>query len=61
MRRHLSPTVRLTAESGTSIWLGEGNRLPQKGRWQGVAADLGATGETLCRELSRRRTEGRGA
>jgi len=37
-------------------WLGEGNRLPEKGRWQEVAAELGVTGEALYRELSRRRT-----
>jgi CRP/FNR family transcriptional regulator, dissimilatory nitrate respiration regulator len=37
-------------------WLGEGNRLPEKGRWQEVAADLAVTREALYRELSRRRT-----
>lgn len=37
-------------------WLGEGNALPQKGRWQEVAAELGVTREALYRELSRRRT-----
>jgi CRP-like cAMP-binding protein len=36
-------------------WLGEGNRLPEKGRWQEVAAELGVTREALYRELSRRR------
>ena len=37
-------------------WIGEGNRLPEKGRWQEVAAELGVTREALYRELSRRRT-----
>lgn len=37
-------------------WLAEGHRLPDKGRWQEVAAELGVTREALYRELSRRRT-----
>lgn len=40
-------------------WLGEGNALPDRGRWQEVAAELGVTREALYRELSRRRTENR--
>jgi len=40
-------------------WLGEGNRLPGKGRWQEVAAELGVTREALYRELARRSTETR--
>jgi CRP-like cAMP-binding protein len=36
-------------------WLGEGNALPEKGRWQVVAAELGVTREALYRELSCRR------
>ncbi|CUH17288.1 putative signal-transduction protein containing cAMP-binding and CBS domains [Jannaschia seosinensis] len=40
-------------------WLGEGNSLPEKGRWQEVAAELGITREALYRELARRRTENR--
>jgi CRP/FNR family transcriptional regulator, dissimilatory nitrate respiration regulator len=40
-------------------WLGEGNRLPEKGRWQEVAAELGITREALYRELSRRRAGNR--
>lgn len=36
-------------------WLGEGHALPQKGRWQDVAAELGVTREALYRELARRR------
>ena len=38
-------------------WLGEGNALPERGRWQDVAAELGITREALYRELSRRRTK----
>jgi len=38
-------------------WLAEGNALPEKGRWQEVAAELGITREALYRELSRRRTK----
>lgn len=41
-------------------WLGEGNALPERGRWQDVAAELGVTREALYRELARRRA-GRGA
>lgn len=37
-------------------WLGEGNRLPEKGHWQDVANELGITREALYRELARRRT-----
>jgi CRP/FNR family transcriptional regulator, dissimilatory nitrate respiration regulator len=37
------------------VWLAEGNSLPEKGRWQKLAADLGITREVLYRELSRRR------
>ncbi|MFP4239739.1 MAG: Crp/Fnr family transcriptional regulator [Rhodosalinus sp.] len=37
-------------------WLAEGNALPERGRWQEVAAELGVTREALYRELSRRRT-----
>jgi CRP-like cAMP-binding protein len=36
-------------------WLAEGNSLPEKGKWQDVAAELGITREALYRELSRRR------
>ena len=37
-------------------WLAEGNRLPERGRWQDVAGELSVTREALYRELSRRRT-----
>jgi CRP-like cAMP-binding protein len=40
-------------------WLADGNRLPEKGRWQILAAELGVTREALYRELSRRRTAAR--
>jgi len=36
-------------------WLDEGHALPEKGRWQDVAAELGVTREALYRELARRR------
>lgn len=42
-------------------WLGEGNRLPEKGRWQEVAAELGVSREELYRELARHHTEKRSA
>jgi hypothetical protein len=42
-------------------WLGEGNALPGKGRWQEVASELGVTREALYRELSRRRARNRRA
>jgi CRP-like cAMP-binding protein len=68
--RHLARTVqaaRLRAEIRTlprvadrlDAWLGEGNRLPGKGRWQEVAAELGVTREALYRELAHRRGAGR--
>jgi CRP-like cAMP-binding protein len=41
-----------------AAWLAEGNRLPDRGRWQEVAAELGVTREALYRELSRRRRAG---
>ncbi|RFP86146.1 Crp/Fnr family transcriptional regulator [Rhodobacteraceae bacterium 63075] len=40
-------------------WLAEGHSLPEKGRWQEVAAELGVTREALYRELARRRSEKR--
>jgi len=36
-------------------WLAEGQSLPERGRWQEVAAELGITREALYRELARRR------
>lgn len=36
-------------------WLSEGHALPEKGRWQDVAAELGVTREAFYRELARRR------
>lgn len=38
-------------------WFGEGNALPERRRWQEVAAELGIRREPLYRELSRRRTK----
>jgi len=40
-------------------WLAEGHNLPDKGRWQEVAAELGVSREAFYRELARRRTENR--
>jgi len=40
-------------------WLEAGNTLPEKGRWQEVAAELSVTREALYRELARRRSVGR--
>jgi CRP-like cAMP-binding protein len=42
-------------------WSGAGNRLPDRGRWQEVAAELGITREALYRELARRRVDRRRA
>ena len=36
-------------------WLDSGNALPEKGRWQDLAAELSVTREALYRELARRR------
>jgi CRP/FNR family transcriptional regulator, dissimilatory nitrate respiration regulator len=38
-------------------WLGEGNRLPEMGRWQEVAAELGITREALTVTTPRREPE----
>ncbi|MFP1632144.1 Crp/Fnr family transcriptional regulator [Zhengella sp. ZM62] len=40
-------------------WLAEGHNLPDKGRWQEVAAELGVTREALYRELAHRRSKSR--
>ena len=37
------------------MWLAEGNPLPEKGRQQDLAAELGVSREALYRELARRR------
>jgi len=39
-------------------WLEEGNRMPERGRWQEVAAELGVSREALYRELALRRKQG---
>lgn len=41
-------------------WLYEGHTLPDKGRWQDVASELGVSREALYRELARRRIKRRG-
>jgi CRP-like cAMP-binding protein len=47
-------TLRTVAER-LDAWLGEGNVLPDKGRHQDVAAELGVSREAFYRELARRR------
>ncbi|AMY72233.1 hypothetical protein AKL17_3p0077 (plasmid) [Frigidibacter mobilis] len=47
-------TLRTVAER-LDAWLGEGHVLPDKGRQQDVAAELGVSREALYRELARRR------
>lgn len=44
-----------TVAERLDAWLDEGHALPEKGRWQDVAAELGVTREALYRELARRR------
>lgn len=46
--------LRTVAER-VDAWQGEGRALPEKGRWQDLAAELGVTREALYRELARRR------
>lgn len=41
-------------------WLTETGAMPERGRWQDVAAELGVTREALYRELTRRRRAGNG-
>lgn len=47
-------TLRTVAER-LDCWLSDGHALPEKGRWQDLAAELGVTREALYRELARRR------
>lgn len=44
-----------TVAERLNAWFGEGNRLPHRGHWQEVAAEIGVTREALYRELARRR------
>jgi CRP-like cAMP-binding protein len=44
-----------TVASRLEAWLEQGNTLPQKGRWQALAAELSVSREALYRELARRR------
>ena len=39
-------------------WLDQGNSLPEAGRWQEVAAEIGVSREALYRELAKRRRNG---
>lgn len=44
-----------TVEDRLDAWLGEGNEVPQKGRWLELAQTLGVSREALYRELAKRR------
>jgi CRP-like cAMP-binding protein len=46
--------LRTVAER-LDAWLGAEGRLPDRGRWQELAEELGVTREALYRELARRR------
>lgn len=50
-------TLRTIAER-LDAWLGPGRPLPERGRWQELAAELGVTREALYRELAKRRPRG---
>ena len=60
---HTVQDARLSAEirslpklaARLDAWIEAGNRLPEKGRWQDVAAELGVTREALYREFAKRR------
>ena len=60
-------TTRLRAEIRSlrtvgerlGAWLGASGELPEKGRWQDLAEELGITREALYRELARRRASRR--
>lgn len=49
-----------TVAARLDVWLSEGNKLPPKGHWQTVAAQLSVTREALYRELARRRKPAQG-
>lgn len=49
-----------TVADRLDAWLDTGSSLPERGRWQEVAAELGVTREALYRELSRRRRRAAG-
>lgn len=53
LRAEIRSLSRVSAR--LDAWLEAGNALPDKGRWQDVAAELGVTREALYRELARRR------
>ncbi|KNG95698.1 hypothetical protein ATO11_02960 [Pseudaestuariivita atlantica] len=44
-----------TVADRLDAWLGEAGEMPEKGRYQEVAAQIGVSREALYRELSRRR------
>ncbi|MDP2062317.1 MAG: Crp/Fnr family transcriptional regulator [Phaeovulum sp.] len=47
-------SLRTVAER-LDAWLGEHRKLPERGCWQDIAAELGVSREALYRELARRR------
>lgn len=47
-------TLRAVAER-LDAWLGEGRRIPAKGNWTELAAELGVSREALYREFRKRR------
>lgn len=49
-------TLRTVAER-LDAWLGEGRSLPEKGKRQDLAAELGVSREALYRELAKRRSK----
>lgn len=53
LRAEIRSLPRVSAR--LDAWLEAGNALPEKGRWQDVAAELGVSREALYRELARRR------
>lgn len=48
-------SLRTVAER-LDAWLADNGELPDRGRWKGVAAELGASPEALYREMARRRS-----
>lgn len=54
-------TLRTVSER-LDAWLDDqGGRLPEKGTWHGIAAQIGTSPEALYRELARRRRDGKTA
>ena len=47
-----------TVSERLDAWLGANRNLPERGRWQDIAAELGVSREAFYRELARRREVG---